>query len=188
MDANAAALAAKMQSWGLLETPAPAAALRWIDTFLEAYGDLPTIDDARLPIIALRNEACLVPALELERLRSRDVLFFLDTFSQHIDHTEELRDLDLRHDIGVLASEFGLPADAAYDAVRMAITGEKTGPPLELLVPLLGHDRILMRVGAINSKLLHGRGLEPIRFGPDGKPFEPLHGEKPEQPGLDDHG
>ena len=32
-------LAAKMQAWGLLESPAPDAALRWIATFIEAYGD-----------------------------------------------------------------------------------------------------------------------------------------------------
>ena len=56
----------------------------------------------------------------------------------------------------------------------MALTGEADGPPLELLFPLLGHDRILMRIGAVNSQLLHGRGLEPIAFGPDGKPFEPI--------------
>ena len=31
------------------------------------------------------------------------------------------------------------------------------------------------------AHLLHGRGLEPIRFGPGGQPFEPLHGKKPEQ-------
>ncbi|HEY8320796.1 MAG TPA: hypothetical protein VIG46_03275 [Candidatus Baltobacteraceae bacterium] len=174
------ALAAKMQAWGLLEAPAPEAALRWIATFIEAYGDrLTSVDDAYAPIVALRNEGCLIPALELERLRSRDVLFFLDTFAQHIDHQAELRGLDLRHDIGVMAGEFGIAADAGYDAVQMALTGETSGPPLELLAPLLGHDRILMRIGAVNSKLLHGRGLEPIAYGPDGKPFEPLRGTKP---------
>lgn len=176
-------LAAKMQEWGLLETPAPEAAMRWIATFLEAYGErLETIDDARAPIVALRDEACLVPALELERLRSRDVLFFLDTFAQYVDHQPELRGLAVGHDAGVMAAEFGLAPDAARDALRMALTGRKDGPPLELLLPLLGHDRVLMRIGAVNSKLLHGRGLEPIAFGPDGRPFEPLRGTKPEDP------
>ncbi len=175
-------LAAKMQGWGLLEKPAPDAALRWVATFLEAYGDrLAAPDDAFAPIVALRNEGCLVPALELERLRSRDVLFFLDTFAQYVDHQPELRGLQLTHDIGVMAEEFGIEPEAAYGAVRMALTGEKAGPPLELLAPLLGHDRILMRVGAINSKLLHGRGLEPIAYGPDGQPFEPLRGTKPSE-------
>jgi hypothetical protein len=78
-----------------------------------------------------------------------------------------------------IAAEFGLQAPDALRAVRMAITGAKDGPPLELLFPLLGHDRVLMRLGAINSRLLHGRGLEPIAYGPDGKPFEPLKGSKP---------
>jgi len=180
---DAAELAARMQAWGMLETPAPPAALRWIETFLEAYGGrLHDIDEARAPLAALRTEACLVPALELERLRSRDVLFFLDTFAQYIDHQPELRGLALTHDIGAMAAEFGIPPEAGYGAVRMAITGESDGPPLELLAPLLGHDRILMRIGAVNSKLLHGRGLEPIAYGPDGKPFEPLRGTKPEDP------
>jgi hypothetical protein len=59
------------------------------------------------------------------------------------------------------------------------LTGQKTGPPLELLFPLLGHDRILIRIGAINSMLLHGRGLEPIQYGPGGVPFEPIRGTRP---------
>lgn len=180
MSLDAGELAAKMQTWGILESTPPDAAMRWIATFVEAYDALDVVDDAYAPIVALRNEGCLVPAIELERLRSRDVLFFLDTFAQYVDHQPELRGLQLRHDIGVMAAEFGLDAGDAYAAVRMALTGEKAGPPLELLAPLLGHDRILMRVGAINSKLLHGRGLEPIAYGPDGKPFEPLRGTKPE--------
>jgi hypothetical protein len=64
----------------------------------------------------------------------------------------------------------------------MALTGEREGPSLDLLVPLLGHDRVLIRLGAVNSRLLHGRGLEPIAYGPDGKPFEPIRGKRPEGP------
>ncbi|HET9095924.1 MAG TPA: hypothetical protein VFN37_04640 [Candidatus Baltobacteraceae bacterium] len=175
-------LAAAMQRWGFLEDPAPAAALRWIDTFLEAFGDrLAGVEDARPHIADLRAEACLVPALELERLRNREVLFFLDTVGQYVDSQPELRGLPLEHDLAEMAAEFGIsPPDAQY-AVRMALTAKTEGPPLELLFPLLGHDRILIRIGAVNSHLLHGRGLEPIRFGPGGLPFEPLHGKKPEE-------
>lgn len=174
-------LAAAMQRWGFLETPAPQAALRWIDTFLEAYGNrVSSVDEAR-PIVAdLRAEACLIPALELERLRTREVLFFLDTIGQYVDSQAELRGLPLDHDIPEMAREFGIAPDDARQAVRMALTGQKDGPPLELLFPLLGHDRILIRIGAVNSMLLHGRGLEPIAFGPGGKPFEPIRGTKPE--------
>jgi hypothetical protein len=173
-------LAAAMQRWGFLETPPPEAALRWIDTFLEAYGaNVQSVDDARPYIAELRAEACVVPALELERLRTRQVLFFLDTIGQYVDSQEELRGLSLSHDIPEMASEFGItPQDAEY-ALRMTLTGKKEGPPLELLFPLLGHDRILIRIGAVNSMLLHGRGLEPIRFGPGGQPFEPIQGQKP---------
>ncbi|HEY5258360.1 MAG TPA: hypothetical protein VIJ12_08250 [Candidatus Baltobacteraceae bacterium] len=173
-------LVVSMQRWGFLEDPAPQAALRWIDTFVEAYGDvLATPDDAFAPIEALRSEACTIPALELERLRSRDVLFFLDTVAQYVDHQAELRGLPLEHDLSEMGKEFGLaPADALL-SIRMALTGLREGPPLELLFPLLGHDRILMRVGAVNSKLLHGRGLVPLAYGPDGKVFEPIHGTPP---------
>ena len=175
-------LASAMQRWGFLEDPAPPAALRWIETFLEAFGDrLTGVDDARPHVAELRAEACLVPALELERLRSRQVLFFLDTVGQYVDSQPELRGLQLEHDLSEMAAEFGIaPADAQY-ALRMAITGKTAGPPLEMLFPLLGHDRILMRIGAINSHLLHGRGLEPIKFGPGGAPFEPIQGKKPEE-------
>jgi hypothetical protein len=126
----------------------------------------------------LRAESVVVPALELERLRSRTVLFFLDTVGQYVDHAPELRDLPLQHDLIEMAREFGLAPEDALWSVRMALTGRPDGVPLELLFPLLGHDRILIRIGAISSRLLHGRGLEPIPFGPDGKPFSPIQGHK----------
>lgn len=177
---DAGLLAAAMQRWGFLETPAPPAALRWIETFLDAYGDrLDAIDDARPIVAELRAEACLVPALELERLRTRQVLFFLDAVGQYVDHQPELRGLPLDRDVPTIAREFGIAPGDAIGALRMALTGEKEGPSLELLFPLLGHDRILIRIGAINSKLLHGRGLEPIAFGPDGKPFHPISSSRP---------
>ena len=178
---SAAQLMTAMQCWGFLEAPAPDAALRWIETFLEAYGDrVNDVDDAFALVAALRAEACVVPALELERLRTRSALFFLDSLGQYIDHQPELRGLPLAHDIPAIAQEFGISAGDAFYAVRMALTGQREGPPLELLFPLLGHDRMLMRIGAINSRLLHGRGLEPIQFGPDGRPFETLHSEAPQ--------
>ena len=173
-------LARAMQEARLLETPPPDTALRWIDTFLTAYGsEASSIDEVLQRVRSLRAEAVVVPALELERLRSRDVLFFLDAVGQYVDDQPELRDLPLEHDLREIAAEFGLPLDAARDAVRMALTGQAEGPPLELIFPLLGHDRILIRIGSISSRLLHGHGLEPIKYGPDGKPFEPLHGTKP---------
>ena len=174
------ALAGAMQRWGFLEDPIPPAALRWIDTFVAAYGDrLKSIEEAYPIVASLRAEACLMPALELERLRSREVLFFLDSVGQYVDQQPELRDLPLDRDMPEIAKEFGLTASDALHAVRMALTGEKEGPPLELVFPLLGHDRILIRFGAVNSMLLHGRGLKPLAYGPDGKPFEPIHGKRP---------
>ena len=173
-------LAAAMQATGLLETPAPPAALRWIDTFATAYAQSFSTVGAALPLVAeLRAEAIVVPALALEKLRNRQVLFFLDTVSQYVDDQPELRDLPLALDLQVIATEFGLAFDDALWAVRMALTGAEQGPPLELLFPLLGHDRIMMRIGAINSHVLHGRGLEPIKFGPGGTPFEPISGTRP---------
>jgi hypothetical protein len=170
-----------MQRWGVLEDPVPDAARTWVDTFLRAFGDdLESIDDARGPIAALRAEACQIPALELERLRSRDVLFFLDSVGQYVDHQPELRDLPLEHDLAAIADEFGLAHGDARYAVRMALTGVASGPSLELLFPLLGHDRILIRIGAVNSKLLHGRGLKPIERGPRGEPFLPIRGAGPD--------
>ncbi|HET6895153.1 MAG TPA: hypothetical protein VFH72_07230 [Candidatus Baltobacteraceae bacterium] len=175
-------LAAAMQRWGFLEDPAPQAALRWVDTFLEAFGEqLAGVDDARPHVAELRAEACVIPALELERLRTREVLFFLDTVGQYVDSQPELRGLPLEHDLTEMAREFGIEATDAQYAVRMAVTGKKAGPPLELLFPLLGHDRILIRIGAVNSHLLHGRGLQPIQYGPGGVPFEPIHGKRPEE-------
>ncbi len=169
-----------MQRWKLLEEPAPPAALRWIETFLEAYGaHIASVDEARPYVVELREESCIIPALELERLRTRDVLFFLDTVGQYVDSQNELRGLPLEHDLAELGREFGIGFEDAKYAVRMALTGKREGPALELIFPLLGHDRILIRIGAVNSRLLHGRGLEPIPFGPDGKPFRPIRGEKP---------
>jgi len=178
----ARALERAMQAAGLLEAPAPDPARRWIATFVEAYATtFGTVGDALDEVRALRAEATLVPAIDLERLRNRQVVFFLDTVGQYVDAAEELRGLPLAHDLPVLASEFGLePADATW-ALRVALTGHAVGPPFELLFPLLGHDRILMRLGAISSHLLHGRGLEPIAYGPGGVPFETLAATRPAQ-------
>jgi len=177
-----ATLLTAMQRWGFLEDPAPDAALRWIDTFIEAYRTkLARVDDAFAHVAALRAESCIIPALELERLRTRAVLFFLDSVGQYIDHQPELRGLPLAHDLPAIADEFGISKEDAFASVRMALTGEKEGASLELLFPLLGHDRMLIRIGAVSSRLLHGRGLEPIKFGPDGKPFETIE-SKPVDP------
>jgi hypothetical protein len=173
-----------MQAAGLLEDPIPAAAERWIDTFIAAFGArVDSLDAALREVAALRAEATIVPALELERLRTRQALFFLDAVAQYVDAQPELRDLPLTHDLHAIGDEFGIdPADGAA-AVRMALTGRPDGPPLELLFPLLGHDRILIRIGAISSRLLHGRGLEPIALGPDGEPFRTIEARKPSEPG-----
>ena len=174
-------LTVAMQRFGLLEDPAPPAALRWIETFITAYGDI-TVDAALAEVALLRDEATLIPALELERLRNRQVVFFLDAVAQYVDAQEELRDLPLAGDIPAIADEFGIAHADAFAAVRMALTGRKAGIPLEALFVLLGHERIMIRIGAVSSHLLHGRGLEPIAFGPGGAPFETIQPEKP--PGV----
>ncbi|HEX3467129.1 MAG TPA: glutamate--tRNA ligase family protein [Candidatus Elarobacter sp.] len=176
-----ALLAERMQRTRLLEDPIPAAAHRWIETFLDAFGaEAHTLGEAIDAVAALRAESTAIPALELERLRNRHVLFFLDTVSQYVDDQPELRDLPLGHDLPAIAAEFGLAREDAFAAVRMALTGTHDGPPLSLLFPLLGHERIMMRIGAVSSHILHGRGLDPIKFGPGGVPFETIRPELPQ--------
>jgi len=174
-------LAETMQRYALLEQPVPDAAQRWIDTFIDAYGDeVHTLGDALEAIVALREESVMIPALELERLRNRQVLFFLDAVAQYVDAQPELRGLPLADDLPAIASEFGISRKDAFEAVRMALTGTHDGPPLALLFPLLGHDRILIRIGAVSSHILHGRGLEPIKYGPGGVPFETIQPTPPD--------
>jgi glutamyl/glutaminyl-tRNA synthetase len=177
-----AELRAAMQQAGLVEDPAPPAAERWIETFLTAFGQLSTADALR-EVALLRAESTTIPALELERLRNRQVVFFLDGVAQYVDAQPELRGLPLDNDIPAIAEEFGIARDDAFAAVRMALTGRAEGPPLELLFPLLGHERIMIRVGAVSSRLLHGRGLEPIAYGPGGVPFETIQPQKPPDAG-----
>lgn len=174
-----AELRAAMQQAGLLEDPAPPAAERWIETFLEAFGAELSTDAALREVALLRAESTVIPALELERLRNRQVVFFLDGIAQYVDAQPELRGLPLANDIPAIADEFGIAHADAFAAVRMALTGRAEGPPLELLFPLLGHERIMIRVGAVSSRLLHGRGLEPIAYGPGGVPFETIQPQKP---------
>lgn len=174
-------LAERMQRARLLEDPIPAAAHRWIETFLDAFGgEVHTLHEALAAVADLRAEATTVPALELERLRNRQVLFFLDTVSQYVDDQPELRDLPLAGDLPAIAAEFGLTREDAFAALRMALTGTHDGPPLRLLFPLLGHERIMMRIGAVSSHILHGRGLDPIKFGPGGVPFETIQAQPPQ--------
>ena len=177
-------LAAAMQQRGLLEAPVPDAARRWIATFVDAYaGRLDSLEAALGEVALLRAEATVIPALELERLRNRQVVFFLDAVSQYVDAQPELRDLPLAADLPAIADEFGIEHADALGAVRMALTGRSDGVALERLFPLLGHDRILIRIGAVSSRLLHGRGLEPIPYGPDGEPFATIEPRKPPGPG-----
>jgi glutamyl/glutaminyl-tRNA synthetase len=177
-----ALLAESMKHYGLLEDPVPEAADRWIETFLDAFGgEVHTLREALEEIAKLREEAVTLPALELERLRNRHVLFFLDAVSQYVDAQAELRGLPLPADLPEIAKEFGLAASDAFAAVRMALTGSHDGPPLALLFPLLGHDRIMIRIGAVSSHILHGRGLEPIKYGPGGVPFETIQPTPPHE-------
>ena len=177
---TAGELAAAMQRAGLLEDPAPPAAERWIETFLDAFASrCATLADAVREVELLRAESAVIPALDLERLRNRQVVFFLDAVAQYVDAQPELRDLPLAGDIPAIADEFGIEHPDAFAAVRMALTGRPEGPPLELLFPLLGHERIMIRVGAVSSRLLHGRGLEPIVHGPGGVPFQTIQPQKP---------
>ncbi len=177
---TSAELAGAMQRAGLLEDPVPPAAERWIGTFIAAYGArVATLDEALHEVALLRAEATIIPALELERLRNRQVVFFLDAVSQYVDAQPELRDLPLAGDLPAIADEFGIGHGDAFAAVRMALTGRTDGIPLEALFVLLGHERIMIRIGAVSSHLLHGRGLEPIAYGPGGVPFETIVGEKP---------
>lgn len=175
-----ALIAERMQRARLLEDPIPEAAHRWIDTFLDAFGaELHTLGEAIDHIADLRAEAVTIPALELERLRNRQVLFFLDAVSQYVDDQPELRGIPVADDLTEIAREFGLAKSDALQAVRMALTASHDGPPLHLLFPLLGHDRIMIRIGAVSSHILHGRGLEPIKYGPGGVPFETIQPQRP---------
>jgi glutamyl/glutaminyl-tRNA synthetase len=176
-------LRAAMQQAGLLEDPVPPAAERWIESFLTGYGPELSPGDALREVALLRAESTIIPALELERLRNRQVVFFLDAVAQYVDAQPELRGLPLDHDIPAIADEFGITPEDALAAVRMALTGRAAGPPLDALFPLLGHERIMIRVGAVSSRLLHGRGLEPIAYGPGGVPFETIQPQKPPDAG-----
>ena len=176
---TAAELRGAMQQAGLLEDPVPPAAERWIETFLAAFGPDLSTGDALREVALLRAESTTIPALELERLRNRQVVFFLDGVAQYVDAQPELRDLPLASDVPAIADEFGISHEDAFASVRMALTGRAEGPPLELLFPLIGHERIMIRVGAVSSRLLHGRGLEPILHGPGGVPFQTIQPQKP---------
>ena len=183
-----ALLAEAMQRARLLDDPIPAAAQRWIETFLDAFGsEVHTLGEALADVAKLREEAVIIPALELERLRNRQVLFFLDAVAQYVDDQPELRGLPLASDLPEIAKEFGIAKNDAFAALRMALTGTHDGPPLTLLFPLLGHDRIMIRIGAVSSHILHGRGLEPIKYGPGGTAFKTIEGTPP-APEATEHG
>ena len=142
-----------------------------------------SLDDALREVALLRAEATIVPALELERLRNRQVVFFLDAVVAIRRRPTRIARFAARDATSRRSPiEFGIAHDDALAAVRMALTGRADGPPLELLFPLLGHDRMMIRIGAISSRLLHGRGLEPIAYGPGGEPFATIAPQKPAAP------
>ena len=83
-----------------------------------------------MPLLrALRAENAVVPALELERLRNRQVLFFLDTVGQYVDSQPELRGLPLEHDLAEIAAEFGIEPDGRGRRRARRVDGRNVGPP-----------------------------------------------------------
>jgi len=158
----------------------PAGFEKWVSTFIDAYGEgLETIGDA-IPIArALRAETVVIPARRLEELRDRNVLYYLDSVRQYVYDIDRerarqgvrtLHDLPLSQDLPVLAAEYGIKKKDAFRYVRLALTGEDHGPPLNLLFPLLGAARIDIRLAEATRHILHGRGLEKIEFDERGRP------------------
>ncbi|MDE2571204.1 MAG: hypothetical protein KGM44_01615, partial [bacterium] len=159
----------------------PAGFERWVATFVEAYGEgLEAIADA-VPIARrLREESVVIPARRLEELRDRNVLYYLDSVRQYVfdadrrrahEGVHTLHDLPLSQDLPVLAAEYGLKKKDAFRFVRLALTGEEHGAPLNLLFPLLGAARIDIRLADATRHILHGRGLERIEFDERGRPI-----------------
>ncbi|HVA38258.1 MAG TPA: glutamate--tRNA ligase [Candidatus Dormibacteraeota bacterium] len=164
----------------------PAGFERWVSTFVDAYGEgLETAADA-VPIARdLRAESAVIPARRLEELRDRNVLYYLDSVRQYVFDVDReraregirtLHDLPLSQDLPVLAAEYGLKKKDAFRYVRLALTGEEHGAPLNLLFPLLGAARIDIRLADATRHVLHGRGLEKIEFDERGRPVR----KKPE--------
>ena len=49
---------------------------------------------------------------------------------------------------GALKAETGAKGRALFHPLRLALTGRETGPELAALLPLMGRERVLVRLGA----------------------------------------
>ena len=161
----------------------PQPAWLWIDTFIEAYRDhgVRTPEEALREIAALRAESVIVPALELERLRSRQAIFYLDAVGQYVDDQPELRGLPLSHDLLEIAKEFGLTPDDALWAVRMALTGQSeglVGVALPALRATITHPHAHRRNFFTFAARARIKSLSKYRLAGGGEPFTPLRAKK----------
>ncbi|MBV8151708.1 MAG: glutamate--tRNA ligase [Candidatus Eremiobacteraeota bacterium] len=122
----------------------------WLETFLDAYGEeLQTIEQARPHMAALLAEAAPVAPLEAERLHDPPVVALLEALDEYVAGHEDLHGLPLSRDIPALGERSGVAKKEAYHCVRLALSGQQQGPPLVLLFPLLGRERILRRLDAL---------------------------------------
>ncbi|TAM56350.1 glutamate--tRNA ligase [bacterium] len=141
----------------LVDEDSQSAALAWASIFVDAFGEgLETIADA-VPIAReLGNRVPVLDAAQSGVESSAEVRAYLRDVRDYVtgmaakraNEAGLLRDLPLSVDLPALAARHGLEKRDAYRCVRVALTGQEHGAPLQLLFALLGAAKIEERLDA----------------------------------------
>jgi nondiscriminating glutamyl-tRNA synthetase len=116
--------------------------------FIEAYGEEITTF-AEVERHAAQIEAPLERTSEMdERLADPLVQTYLGQLADKVEHDHALFAIAPKDAVGPLAKSLGLPMKAAYETLRLAVTGVAHGAPLVSVLGLLGEKRVLARLRA----------------------------------------
>lgn len=79
-------------------------------------------------------------------LQDEDIPTVMREFRRKISESEELTPESTKAILKSLTKELKLPGKKVYMPIRVALTGQSHGPELFYIIPILGRDRILVRL------------------------------------------
>lgn len=79
-------------------------------------------------------------------LQDEDIPTVMQEFRRKISESEELTPENTKALLKSLMKELKLPGKKVYMPIRVALTGQSHGPELFYIIPVLGRDRILVRL------------------------------------------
>ena len=119
--------------------------------FVTAYGEeITTFGEVAGLARQLQSEPEATDEMR-ERLSDSQVQQYLAQLADRVESEHALYAIPPKDVVGAVAKAVGLPTKAAYETLRLAITGVAHGAPLVALLALIGEARVLARLRAVTT-------------------------------------